>query len=92
MPRGNPHGYLESKPYKPDSQHHGEDAGGSGTFGTLNNGQDYAVPYDPTGEFGKSVNGGAASAEARRLIAESTGMQVEAPTPESAFPKPVPLK
>lgn len=78
MPRGNPHGYLTSKPVKPATQSfQGENAGGTGTFGTLNDGASHRQPYDPKGSFGPDVASGDASGEAKRLIQKSTGMSVE---------------
>ncbi len=90
MARGNPHGYLQERKYKPAPQNfEGQKAGGSGTFGILNDGKDHTMPHDPKGTMGKAVASGAASGEAKRLIEKSTGVSVEGATPASAFPKPV---
>ena len=89
MARGNPHGYLTKRSPKPATQNfEGENAGGCGTYGLMNTGKDYNIPYDADGSLGKNVSSGDASGTAKRLISESTGMDVEGGVPGSAFPKP----
>lgn len=88
MARGNPHGYNTLKAYKPATQNfEGQAAGGRGSSGgLLNDGKDHRQAPDLQGSFGPFVANGEASGEAKRLISKSTGVSVEGPVPQSAFP------
>lgn len=78
MPRGNPHGYLTKRAPKAATQNfQGENAGGCGTYGLLNDGASHRQPPDLQGSLGPAVSAGDASGEAKRLIAKSTSMNVE---------------
>ena len=54
----------------------GENAGGQGSMGRTNDGENYRQRYDPKGTFGSPVKDGLTPSAAQGLIAKSTGIQV----------------
>ncbi len=67
--------HLKKDPKNPEPQHIGEAAGGEGTMGRSNNGEDHRQPINYRGTFGPDM-GTMPSSEARRLIRKSTGVNV----------------
>lgn len=67
--------HIKLDPYNQEPQHIGQAAGGRGTMGALNDGDSYRQPINYKGTMGPD-RGVAPSTDARRLIAKSTGVQV----------------
>lgn len=71
---GNPSPYVKTKPVKPATQgFQGENAGGRGTFGTMNTAKNHTQPARADGNFGPTIGSGKASETYKRLLHKATG-------------------
>ena len=80
--------FLTKDPYRPEPQHIGEAAGGTGSMGRFNDAENHRQAPDAKGTYGPDVTNGLTSGAAQSLISKSTGVSVGSNQNPDLYGKP----